>query len=233
MKDTGIIRFDWIDDQMPKDEYSEDERKTMCYAVFMYRNGEGIEPSFEDRSMRTCWRNIKREIDANVKKYEETTEKNRANGAKGGRPKNPQKPNETQNNRSVFGETQQNPQKPNETLYDNEYDNDNEYDLKKEKNKKKKEPKKPFGEFGNVMLTDAEYIKIQERFPLDYDDRIEKLSAYIASTGKKYKDHRATIMNWARRDEERGEKPKGRDRPKRSLHLPDDDIYTDDIYEVL
>ena len=29
-------------------------------------------------------------------------------------------------------------------------------------------------------------------------EKIEKLSCYISSTGKKYKNHYATILNWAR-----------------------------------
>jgi len=140
---------------------------------------------------------VKPQIDANNQRYE--------NGKRGGRPKNQEKTEEEPNKNQTETKTE-----PNVNVNVNVNDNDNDNDLKKEKNKKKKEPKKPFGEFGNVMLTDAEYIKIQERFPLDYDERIEKLSAYIASTGKKYKDHRATIMNWARRDEEQGKgKPRG------------------------
>ena len=34
----------------------------------------------------------------------------------------------------------------------------------------------------------------------DYEERIERLSGYIASSGKKYKSHYATIRQWAARD---------------------------------
>ena len=44
-----------------------------------------------------------------------------------------------------------------------------------------------------------EYEKLKKEF-LDWSDRIERLSAYMASTGKSYKNHLATIRNWARRD---------------------------------
>ena len=40
-------------------------------------------------------------------------------------------------------------------------------------------------------------------YPTDWQDRIEKLSAYMESTGKKYKNHLATIRNWARMDSEK------------------------------
>ena len=66
------------------------------------------------------------------------------------------------------------------------------------------EPPKPtrhkHGFYNNVLLTDEEYEKLQEEFPHDYSDRIERLSEYIASTGKKYKSHLATIRSWARKD---------------------------------
>ena len=68
-------------------------------------------------------------------------------------------------------------------------------------------PKKPvkhkYGEYNNVLLTDDELDKIKKDFP-DWEARIERLSGYIASTGKAYKSHYATIRNWARKDIEQG-----------------------------
>lgn len=57
-----------------------------------------------------------------------------------------------------------------------------------------------YGMYKNVLLSDEEYQKLQEEFPHDYTERIERLSEYIASTGKKYKSHLATIRSWARKD---------------------------------
>ena len=57
-----------------------------------------------------------------------------------------------------------------------------------------------YGLYENVLLSDEDYQKLQEEFPHDYTDRIERLSEYIASTGKRYKNHLATIRNWARND---------------------------------
>ena len=56
------------------------------------------------------------------------------------------------------------------------------------------------GYYKNVLLTDEDYAKLQEEFPHDYTDRIERLSEYMASHGKSYKNHLATIRNWARKD---------------------------------
>ena len=64
----------------------------------------------------------------------------------------------------------------------------------------KGEKKSKYGEFKNVLLTDDEYKKLTERFSTDYKERIERLSGYVASTGKSYKSHYATIINWAKKD---------------------------------
>lgn len=75
-----------------------------------------------------------------------------------------------------------------------------------------KKPKKPakhkYGEYNNVLLTDDELDKLKAKFP-DWAKRIEDLSHGIASKGYKYTSHYATILNWARRDEEK-EKAKGK-----------------------
>lgn len=57
-----------------------------------------------------------------------------------------------------------------------------------------------YGMYKNVLLTDENYQNLQEEFPHDYSDRIDRLSEYIESTGKKYKSHFATIRAWARKD---------------------------------
>lgn len=63
-----------------------------------------------------------------------------------------------------------------------------------------------YGEYKNVLLSDADMEKLKDEFPTDYEQRIERLSEYIASTGKAYKNHLATIRTWARKDKPQ-EKP--------------------------
>ena len=67
---------------------------------------------------------------------------------------------------------------------------------------KQKNQKHKYGEYKNVLLTDEELEKIKDEYP-DYLDKIERLSSYMAITGKSYKSHYATIRNWARRDAEK------------------------------
>ena len=89
------------------------------------------------------------------------------------------------------------------SLYINDNDNDiyNDNDSIVPRNVRRNVPRivNKYGEHGNVILTDEEYVKLQQRFP-DYEKRIENLSAYMASKGKKYKSHYATILNWANMD---------------------------------
>lgn len=65
--------------------------------------------------------------------------------------------------------------------------------------KKARPQKHKHGENDNVLLTDDELAKLKERFP-DWSERIDNLSWYLSSTGKSYKSHYSTIINWARRD---------------------------------
>lgn len=64
----------------------------------------------------------------------------------------------------------------------------------------KKPPRHKYGMYNNVLLSDEDMEKLQAEFPHDYTDRIERLSEYIASTGKSYKSHLATIRSWARKE---------------------------------
>lgn len=59
-----------------------------------------------------------------------------------------------------------------------------------------------YGEYENVLLSDAELEKLKATIP-NYAQLIERLSEYMASTGKRYKSHYATIRAWSRKDAEK------------------------------
>ena len=75
-------------------------------------------------------------------------------------------------------------------------------------NKKEKIRRHKFGEYKNVLLSEEDVEKLKKEFPTDWVARIENLSSYIASTGKVYKNHLATIRNWARKETPKETKPK-------------------------
>ena len=74
--------------------------------------------------------------------------------------------------------------------------------------KGKKPVRHKYGEYKNVLLTDDDLAKLKAEFP-DWEKRIERLSSYIAQSGKSYKNHLATIRNWAKRDQEKEQSKRG------------------------
>ena len=86
---------------------------------------------------------------------------------------------------------------PNAT--DKEEEKDKDLDLDVESIKNKAPTRHKYGEYNNVLLSDEDMTKLQNEFP-DWQERIERLSSYIASKGVSYKNHLATIRNWARKD---------------------------------
>ena len=67
----------------------------------------------------------------------------------------------------------------------------------------KKPTRHKYGTYNNVLLADEDMEKLKAEFPKDWQSRIERLSEYIASSGKTYKNHLATIRSWAKKDDER------------------------------
>ncbi len=73
--------------------------------------------------------------------------------------------------------------------------------ITKETKQKKVISKHKYGEFNNVLLSDNEYEKLKDKFgEKGVKERIDNLSAGIASKGYKYKSHYVTILVWDKRD---------------------------------
>lgn len=72
-----------------------------------------------------------------------------------------------------------------------------------------RETRHKYGEYENVLLTDSDLEKLKEEFPNDWEERIERLSYYMESKGKTYKNHLATIRNWARKDRQSPSRQRG------------------------
>lgn len=82
-------------------------------------------------------------------------------------------------------------------------DKDIDKDIDKDKDiDNKKETRHKYGLYKNVLLSDTDLEKLKTEFS-DWEQRIERLSEYIASTGKSYKNHLATIRAWSRKDKQK------------------------------
>ena len=68
-------------------------------------------------------------------------------------------------------------------------------------------PSHTYGRYQNVFLTDEELADLQASFPAVWEQYIEKLSEYMASTGKRYQSHAATIRRWAGEDAKKAVTP--------------------------
>jgi len=67
------------------------------------------------------------------------------------------------------------------------------------------------GRYQNVFLSDTEIAELQAELPDLWQQYVEKLSEYMASTGKTYQNHAATIRRWIA-DDRRKAAPPARDR---------------------
>ena len=66
-----------------------------------------------------------------------------------------------------------------------------------------------YGRYGNVFLTQSELDGPKADLPGKWDYYIDRLSCHIASSGKRYRSHAATIYKWAQEDAARKAPKKG------------------------
>lgn len=69
----------------------------------------------------------------------------------------------------------------------------------KRANSESKDNRTAYGSYQNVFLTAEELSALQSEVP-HYQEYIEKLSRYMASSGKQYANHAAIIRSWALQD---------------------------------
>ena len=60
-----------------------------------------------------------------------------------------------------------------------------------------------YGRFHNVFLSDAELDALKTELSGKWEYYIDRLSVHIASSGKQYQNHAATIYKWAQEDAEK------------------------------
>lgn len=146
-------------------------------------------------------------MDEEIEAREKYMATKRAAGSKGGRAKAEAIANSKQNVSNANSNANSGGVSENVAL-ENENININ---IDKSISKDTKAIKHKYGLYNNVLLSDEDVTKLQAEFPSDWRVRIERLSEYIASTGKTYKSHLATIRSWDRQEKEKGKPP---DKPR-------------------
>ena len=163
----------------PIKSLSDEDAGKLFKTILEYQNGGIIQEP--EGAAGVAFAFIKQQLDRSADHYQGICERNRINGAKGGRPKNPEEPKEPS---GLFG----NPVEPKITLPDPD-----------PHPKNKKDKKHQYGEYSHVLLTDIEYQKLQTSTS-NAKEWIRTLDEYIQTSGKKYKDHYLTMLNWYRKD---------------------------------
>lgn len=134
---------------------------------------------------------MKPNIDSSNRRYRASVE----NGKKGGAPVGNQNARKQPKNNQT--DNQRKNQKNN---HDSDLDSD--YDSECECDSDSTPAPAPYGLYENVFLTPAEHEALTADIP-EVERVIDKLSIHIASTGRKYESHAATVRKWAMEDAER------------------------------
>lgn len=79
--------------------------------------------------------------------------------------------------------------------------------IEKETEREKRPPAPALGRFENVFLSDRELTLLKRELPQKWQYYVERLSSHMASTGKQYQSHLATILKWAQEDGGKRELP--------------------------
>lgn len=190
------------------EDLSGDEAKELLLAIFEYENTR-VKPANLSTKVGCYFLVIKQQLDKNYEEYLKIVEINKANGAKGGRPKTQTNPK----NPMGFSETDRNPKNhDNDNDYDNDVVNDNDIDIdiEKEKKKKKKSAKSTKATFQKPTKEELKDFALQEQLRTDI---IDEFMDYYDSTGWRLKgglsmkDWQATYRRWCRKQQDR---PKNR-----------------------
>jgi hypothetical protein len=176
-----------------------DKQATELIIAIIRFDMTGEEPTINDDGVAFVWESvIKPQLEENIQKYKEVSKAR--SEAVGNRYKQ-DNTNDT-NEYNCSNSNQKNDKNTIATDYDVDIDVDidNDSELKEKINKKEKPQKHKYGQYQNVLLSDDELEKLKTEFPVDWEERIERVSEYCASKGATYKNYLATIRNWARKE---------------------------------
>lgn len=199
------------------------EEKGRLYSAMAEYARDGVIPTFDDRLLRSIWTQLQYDLNADHDRYVKVKRDNQIKGwtsdfKRNYAPKHGIDPNDEEALQAFIELRQQqstvvDSSQPQSTNNNNNINiNNNSSNNNKDNNTVSAPPppkatKHKYGEYNNVLLTDEELDKLKADFPSRWAELIENLSEYIASTGKAYKSHYATIRSWARKDKEESRKP--------------------------
>ena len=189
---------------LPK-EAQADFLMAICAYIF-----EGVEPDLQGVAS-AMFKLAKPNLDTSIKRASvgQMGGKSKANAKQNGsKPEANAKQNDSKpeaNDKQTESNDEANPKRYmiNDYMINDCMINDQVINDKEKINKKEKPQKHKYGQYQNVLLSDDEMEKLKMEFPVDWEERIERVSEYCASKGVTYKNYLATIRTWARKDRPR------------------------------
>jgi hypothetical protein len=162
---------------------SDESAGILIKAIFAHEDGELYEIAGDLKSIFIL---ITNQLDRNREKYIKTCEKNKKNGAKGGRPP------KTQNNPTVISKTDINPSKP-------DTDTDTDTDTENEKDKEKITPL-----FRKPSIAEIKGYCSEHKYNIDAESFFNFYESNGWMVGKnKMKNWKAGIRTWDQREKEK------------------------------
>jgi len=179
---------------------NDEDRGRLLMALFDYAES-GRTPDF-DGAVAMAFSFIQDQMDRDASKYAAVCERNRENGAKGGRPPKAKKTKENPHKPKITERFFEKPKKPDDDYeYDNDPENDNEYedDVEYDSDSEKrsigaaapapaKTGKHKHGTYGWVLLTNEEYNRLLDELgEAELKRCIEYVDESAQATGNKNK----------------------------------------------
>jgi len=165
-KKSFIAYCDWLE---TFEELDDAEAGRLVKHLFRYVND--LDPQTEDKLTKMTFIPIKQTLKRDLKKHEAVAERNRENGAKGGRPKKPT---------GLSGLNE----KPKKADNDNDNDNDN---------------KEIYMSFKHLKITKAECIKLNKNYTKEQIDTVlDSIQNYKGNS--KYVSLYLTAKNWLKKE---------------------------------
>lgn len=196
-----------------------DEAKELLFAIFDYEKTR-VKPVNLSAKVGCYFLVIKQQLDKNYEEYLKIADKNRENGAKGGRPKKTQK---NPKNPMGYLETQKTQPNPKNLDIDNDIDNGSDIDIDKDNTKenvKKKSAKSTKTQNKFVKPTNEELkdFALQEHLRTDiiaeFMDYYDSNGWRVGKAGLPMKDWKATYRRWCRNQHETKEELQEKERKR-------------------
>ncbi len=190
-KNTFLLFKDLLE---PVDSLSNEDAGMFIKAVLHYQNGGDIPELSQAANVTFVF--TKQQLDRSDEYYELICERNRINGAKGGRPKKPKEPTGLSGLSEKPNITQTNPDEPRITL-----PHPSPHPRPHPEKKEKKDNRHKYGD--KVKMTEEQYQSHIEQHGKDaVDKKIDDMNDYCVMNGKSYTDYNRALQNWFRKDDE-------------------------------